>query len=77
VKPLPRAVRPLPLKVLYPATELAESIGISRHVLFELLRMQGVVVYRLGRVTLVPLSEIKDKLEPVWDAICLAELQRR
>jgi hypothetical protein len=69
-------VRPLALKVLYPTTELAESIGITRHMLFELLRTQGIVVYQFDRVTLVPLSEIKDKLEPVWDAICLAEKAR-
>ncbi len=46
---------------------------MSRHVLLKLVRLQGILVYRVGAVTLIPLTEIKDKLEPVWDAICLAE----
>jgi hypothetical protein len=58
---------------MYPAMELAEAIGISRHRFFKLVRMQGIVTYGVGRATLIPLSEVKDKLEPVWDAICLAE----
>ena len=73
VKPLPRALKPLPLKALYTPLELAESIGISRHVLLRLVRMQGVVVYRVGRKTLIPISEIRDKLEPLWDAISTVE----
>jgi hypothetical protein len=77
VKPLSRAPKPMPLKVLYTASELAVCIGVSRHIVDELVRGQGMVVYRVGRVTLVPLSEIRDKLEPVWDAICAAEQQRR
>ncbi len=72
----PRTVKPLPIRALYPAHELAEALGVSKHVFFELLRMQGIVVYPLSRVTLVPLSEIKDKLEPVWDAIGVAEDRR-
>ena len=77
MKPLSRVMKPLPLKVLYTANELARSIGISKHMMFELVRMQGIVTYRLERVTLIPLSELKDKLEPVWDAICAAEQNRR
>jgi hypothetical protein len=77
VKPLPRAMKPLPLKVLYTAAELSASIGVSRHMVDVLLRRQGIVVYRIGRVTLIPLSEIRDKLEPVWDAICAAEDRRQ
>ena len=73
---LPRAMKALPMKVLYTAAELAVSIGISRHMVDELVRGQGMLVYRVGRITLVPLSEIKDKLEPVWEAICAAERQR-
>ena len=77
MKPLPRAMKPLPLKVLYTAAELASSIGISRHLVDALVRGQGMVVYRVGRITLVPLSEIKDKLVPVWEAICAADERRR
>jgi len=77
VRPLPRAPKAMPLKVLYSATELAACIGITKHTLLELLRGQRVVTYRLERATLIPLSEIKEKLEPVWEAICLAEDTRR
>jgi len=77
MKPLPRVPKALPLKVLYTTSELARSIGVSRHVLFKLVRMQGIFVYRVGAQTLVPLGEIKDKLVPVWEAICLAEQNRK
>jgi hypothetical protein len=77
VKLMGRATKPLPMKVLYTATELSASLGISRHMLFELVRVRGMVTYRLERNTLIPLSEIKDKLEPVWDAILLTEQNRR
>ncbi len=70
-------MKPLPLKVLYTANELARSIGISKHMMFELVRMRGIFFYRLERATLIPLSEIRDKLEPVWEAICAAERNRR
>jgi hypothetical protein len=69
-------MRPLPLKVLYTTTELAHSLGISKHTLLELARMRDIVVYRLERTTLVPLSELRDKLEPVWEAIRAAEQAR-
>ncbi len=70
-------MKPLPLKALYTTTELARSIGISRHVLRKLVRLQSIFVYQVGAVTLVPLTEIKAKLEPVWEAICLAEQNRK
>jgi excisionase family DNA binding protein len=77
VKPLARAVKPLRMKVLYSVHELAQSIGISRHLVMKLVRSQSIVVYRLGRTTLIPLTEIKEKLEPVWEAICLSERDRK
>jgi chloramphenicol 3-O-phosphotransferase len=55
----------------------AENLGVSRHTLFKLVRLQGIFVYRVGAQTLVPLGEIKDKLVPVWEAICLAEQNRK
>jgi hypothetical protein len=61
--------QPVPLKPLYVASELAKTLGISVHVLQKLLESQGVVVYRVGPLTVIPLSEIRDKLPPVWDAI--------
>jgi excisionase family DNA binding protein len=70
-------MKPLSLKVLYTTAELARSIGITKHVLFRLVRSQGILAYRVGAVTLIPLTEIKEKLEPVWEAICLAERNRK
>jgi hypothetical protein len=63
--------------VLYSAAELSETLGISRHVFDRLVRIRGIMVYRVGAVTLIPLSELKDKLEPVWEGICLAEKNRK
>jgi hypothetical protein len=77
VKGLPRAGKPLPMKVLYSTMELARAIGITRHMFLELARKQDIVTYRLDRATLIPLSEIKEKLEPVWEAILLHERNRR
>jgi hypothetical protein len=45
----------MPLKVLYTAAELASSIGISRHMVDELVRAQGMFVYRIGRYNLAHL----------------------
>ncbi len=70
-------MRPLQLKALYTVVELARSIAISKHVFYRLVRMQGIFVYRVGAMTLIPLTEIKEKLVPVWDAICLAEQNRK
>ncbi len=76
MNPVTRRVKPLPMKVLYTVTELADSLGVSRHMVRRLVRSEGIVVYQVGRTTLVPLSEIQEKLEPVWHAILAVENAR-
>jgi tryptophanyl-tRNA synthetase len=41
------------------------------------LRARGIVVCRRDLTTPIPFSEIRDKLEPVWEAIRAAEQIRR
>ena len=68
--------KPLELKPVYTALELAHSLGISRRRFIRLLEMQDVFVYRVGRTVLVPVSEIRDKLQPLWASL-LANDQKR
>jgi hypothetical protein len=69
MKPLRGPREPLELKPLYTALELARSLGVSRYRLVRLLEVRDVFVYRVGRDILVPLSEIRDKLQPLWDSL--------
>ena len=72
-----RVIRPLPFKIFYTTGELTRAIGISRYLVFKLIKMLDMFVYPLPGATLVPFNEIRDKLPPVWDVICLTELRRR
>ncbi len=76
MKPPPRVMKALPLRAMYTAAALAKSIGISRPRMLRLLRMQGVFTYTIGRSTFVPLTEIQEKLEPVWSSIRATERSR-
>jgi hypothetical protein len=69
--------KPLELKPLYTAVELAQSIGISRRRFIRLLAKQDVFVYRVGWDVLVPLSEVRDKLPPLWDSLLASNEKRR
>ena len=68
--------KPLELKPLYTAVELAQSIGISRRRFMRLLVRQEVYFYRVGWDVFVPLSEIRDKLQPLWRSL-LASNEKR
>jgi len=72
-----RVIKPLPFKILYTTGELTRAIGISRYLVFKLIKMLDMFVYALPGATLVPFNEIRDKLPPVWDVICLTELRRQ
>jgi hypothetical protein len=71
-----RVVKPLPLRALYSAAALARCVGISRPRMLRLLRAQRAVVYKVGRGTFVPLTEIQEKLQPLWESIRAAEQVR-
>lgn len=71
-RPGPR-VPVLPLKALYTLPELEQAIGISRARVERLLRVCSVEVITDGRFVYVPLPEIRQKVEPLWQAICEAQ----
>ena len=77
LKPLPESLASLPLQALYPAGRLARALGISHRRFQRLLRVQGVHVLRCGRLMYVPLSELEDKIRPLWESIKAAEMLRR
>ena len=69
--------KPLDLKPVYTAVELAQSIGISRRRFIRLLERQEVFVYRVGWDVLVPLSEVRDKLQPLWASLLVIDQRRQ
>ena len=71
-----RRREPLELKAVYTALELARSLGISRYRLTRLLEAQDVLVYRIGRTVLVPVSEVRAKLQPLWESLLVRDEKR-
>jgi hypothetical protein len=67
----------LPVQALYSLAKLARFANVTRHVLRRVLRSNGVVFVHGGRSLFVPLSEIRRKIPPLWESICLAEEVRR
>ena len=45
---------------------LAELASMTRHVMLRLLRRSKVRFVRLGRVSLVPLTELEDRVSTLW-----------
>lgn len=54
------------LRAYYTLGVLAELAGMTRHVMLRLLRRSKVRFVRLGRVTLVPLTELEDRVPTLW-----------
>lgn len=54
------------LRAYYGIGALAELAGMTRHVMLRLLRRSKVRFVRLGRVSLVPLTELEDRLPTLW-----------
>jgi hypothetical protein len=77
LKKLPRSLASLRLQALYPVGVLAKAVGMRHRRFQRLLRVQGVQVLRCGRFMFVPLSELEDKVRPLWEAIKAAETLRR
>jgi hypothetical protein len=67
----------LRLKALYPVSELARAIGVSHRRLQKLLQIEEVRVYRVGRFLFVPLTELEEKVPPLWESIKAGEAMRR
>ena len=67
----------LPLRSVYGIDELAAAAGINRRRLHRHLLRGGVRLLILGRRVLVPLTEIRRRIPPLWKSIVLAERVRR
>jgi hypothetical protein len=67
----------LPIQALYPVSELARVMGVSHRRLQKLLKTSEVYVMRAGRFLYVPLTELEEKVPPLWDSIKAAESLRR
>jgi hypothetical protein len=67
----------LPLRALYPLGQLATAVGLSDRRLEHLLEKAGVELLRSGWAKYVPLSELEQKVRPLWESIKSAEMIRR
>jgi len=62
----------LALKPLYKLSELERLVHISRYRLWRLFEEHSVKCISAGRVSYVPLSEIKEKIPTLWRSLCTA-----
>jgi hypothetical protein len=65
---------PVGVKAFYTLTELCVLTGLSRVRVKRLVRTCDLELMSWGRSIYVPLSELREKLEPLWREIC--EVQR-
>ena len=65
-------MKPLPVRVAYTVTELADATGIDRRQLGRILESAGVTFVRARRTRFVSASELERKLTPLWDGIVTA-----
>ena len=70
-------VEGLPIQALYPVSELARAVGVTHRRLQKLLKIEGVHVYRVGRFLFVPMTELEEKVPPIWESIKASESLRR
>jgi hypothetical protein len=70
-------VEALPIQALYPVSALARAMGVSHRRLQKLLETAEVCVMRAGRFLYVPLTELEEKVPPLWESIKAAESLRR
>lgn len=67
---------PLEIRALYTIPMLARVANVTPQKLGRLLRATKVELLRSGRSLFVPLSEIEDKIPPLWRSILAAERAR-
>jgi hypothetical protein len=66
----------LPVRALYTVGELTKATAIPRRRLVRLLDDARVRYIRAGRLMYVPLSELEEKVQPLWEGIKAAEMLR-
>jgi hypothetical protein len=69
-------MRTLPIKAAYTLTELARATSMERRALKRLLDRADIEFVRSGRVVYVSLSELEDKVRPIWRGIQAARVLR-
>ena len=69
--------RTLQIRAFYPVAELARAAGVPAYKLLRLLRRCRVTFIHAGRAFYVPLSEIREKIPPLWQSLCSAQELRR
>jgi hypothetical protein len=71
-----RSIDALPIQALYSVNQLALAVGVTHRRLQRLLKVEGVRVLRVGRFLLVPLTELEEKVRPLWESVKAAEALR-
>jgi hypothetical protein len=67
----------LKLQVVYSLGALARIGNVDPDLLRRILRANGVALVRVGRALSVPLSELRQKIPPLWESLLLCEKLRR
>lgn len=67
----------LELKAVYQIGELACLARVSRYMMWKLIQSRGVKCLRAGRISCIPLSEIKEKIPGLFRSLCSVEEGRR
>jgi len=64
------------LGAFYGICQLARIANVTRHLMWRLLGLADVRVVKVGRLVLVPLSEIREKVPPLWDSLQVLQQPR-
>jgi hypothetical protein len=67
----------LEAEAIYSVGTLARIGNVSADRMRRLLRSNGVKMVRIGRVLAVSLADVKRRIPPLWDSLCLIERLRR
>ena len=67
----------LELRTFYELDEPASFAQVNRHRTRRLLEAHGVQFMHVGRALYVPLSEMHEKIPPLWKSLCSAYRARR
>ena len=67
----------LPIQAIYRVAQLARAMGVPHRQLQRLLEVEDVQVFRVGRLLLVPLAELEEKVPALWESVRAAESLRR
>ena len=59
----------LPIQAIYRVAQLARAMGVPHRQLQRLLEVEDVQVFRVGRLLLVPLAELEEKV-PALQSSC-------